>query len=63
MGEQNAVCGSSVILVYPHSRNIVFNSLVGPEIGDTEATALADALRVNQSLRTLRYSNMHGRST
>ena len=34
-----------------------FNSLACSVIGDTEATALADSLRVNQSLRTLRYSN------
>ena len=36
-----------------------FNSFARSVIGDTEATALADSLRVNQSLRTLRYSNMY----
>ena len=39
----------------PNFTCIPFHSLEGNEIGDSVATALADALTVNQSLTTLRY--------
>ena len=39
----------------PNFTSIPFHSLEGNEIGDSVATALADALTVNQSLITLRY--------